>query len=139
MPLLNTGIKAVTSRLPKVVSPKTHAIIDYATAGSFFLGAALFWKSHKRAAIASLACGLAELGTVMMTNEMPGAVADVIDLETHLKIDAGLAAGLQTLPSMLGFGGDGRAWFFRGHGMGIGAVAGLTERNGSSRRRREAA
>src|SRR5215470_9901815 len=138
MAILNAGIEVVTRRMPKMISPETHAILDYATAGSFFLGAVLFWKNHKRAAIASLACGLAEIGTVMMTGEMPGAVADVIDLDTHLKIDAGLAAGLQTLPSMLGFGGEGRAWFFRAHGMGIGATAGLTERNGW-RRRREAA
>ena len=51
MAILNMGVKAVTNRLPKVISPTTHAIIDYATAGAFFVGAALFWKNHKRAAI----------------------------------------------------------------------------------------
>jgi hypothetical protein len=140
MALVNSGIKAVTERMPKVISPKTHAIIDYATAATFFAGAAMFWKNHKRAAIASLVCGAAEFGTVLMT-DIPGGAADFIDLDTHLKIDAGLAAGLQTLPTLLGFGGDPRAWFFRAQGMSIGAVAGLTERQSSRqpRRRRKAA
>jgi len=136
MALMNTGIKAVTDRMPKVISPRTHAIIDYATAAGFFLGAALFWRNHKRAAIASLACGLAEAGNVMLT-DIPGGVTDLIDLPTHLKIDAGLAAGLQTLPTLLGFGSDAPAWFFRAQGMSIGAVAGLTEVNqGESRQGR---
>ena len=138
MALMNTGIKAVTDRMPKVISPKTHAIIDYATAATFFTGAALFWGNHKRAAIAALICGAAELGTVMMT-DIPGGLTDTIDLNTHLKIDAGLAAGLQTLPTLLGFGGDPRAWFFRAQGMSIAAVAGLTETDKSRERRRRRA
>ena len=138
MALAEIGARALSNRLPKVISPRTHAIIDYATAASFFVGAALFWGNHKRAAIASLACGVAELGTVMMT-DIPGGLTETLDLETHLKIDAGLAAGLQTLPTLLGFGGDPRAWFFRAQGISIGAVAGLTEANAARQRRRRKA
>src|SRR5207302_8445469 len=75
MALMNKGVQMITERMPKVISPRTRAILDYSTAAGFFLGAALFWRSHKRAAIASLACGIAEAGTAMMT-DYPGGVAD---------------------------------------------------------------
>ena len=33
MALLETGVRELSNRMPKVISPKTHAIIDYAVAG----------------------------------------------------------------------------------------------------------
>ena len=137
MALINKGVQVLTDRMPKVVSPRTHAILDYATAAGFFAGAALFWRNHKRAAIASLACGIAETA-IAMTTDYPGGVTDLISFETHGRIDAGIAAGLQTLPSMMGFGKDAQAWFFRAQGMSIGAVTGLTDfGGGQSWRERE--
>jgi hypothetical protein len=47
MPVMETG-------LPKALSPKAHAIIDYSVAAAFFLMGGLMWRSSKRAAIASL-------------------------------------------------------------------------------------
>ena len=62
MPLLQSVVQSVGQKaLPKVISPKAHAIIDYATAGSFFLMAALMWKRHKRAGISSRAAGEPDL------------------------------------------------------------------------------
>ena len=54
MPILANATKAVTDRMPKVISPGVHAIIDYATAGTFFAMGALFWSRNKRAAVSSL-------------------------------------------------------------------------------------
>jgi len=62
MPLLQKSIQWMGKALPKVVSPKGHAIADYSTAALFLLGSALFWKKSKRAAVASLICGAAEVG-----------------------------------------------------------------------------
>ena len=137
MALLNTGVRALTNHLPKVLTPKQHAIIDYATAGSFFVGAALFWKRNKRAALGSLACGLAET-TVAMLTDYPGGVFNVMDFRTHGRVDAGMAAGLEALPSLLGLGAPG--WFFRGQGLAIATVTGLTDfhqQEASSRRTRD--
>jgi len=133
MAIVNTSFRAFANKLPKVISPRQHAIIDYATAGAFALGAVLFWKNHKRAAIASLACGAAEAGTGMMT-DFPGGLWKVIPFETHGKIDVGLAAGLEAIPTLLAFGDDPRAWFFRSQGLSIAAVTGMTKFNAGPRR-----
>lgn len=134
MALAEIGARALSNRLPKVISPKTHAIIDYATAGGFFLMARLMWKRHKRAAIAALACGINESATAMMT-DYPGGVAGVISLPAHLKIDSGLAGVVASLPNLLGFTGEWPSLYFRSQGMAIAATAGMTD-DGSTRSRR---
>jgi hypothetical protein len=126
MALMNTGVKQITKRMPKVISPRVHGFIDYGVAAGFFLGAALFWGNHKRAAIASLCCGAAELSTTLMT-DFPAGVTDTISFQTHGKIEAGLAAATARMPTMLMFGSDPQAWFFRAQAMGITGVAGVTD------------
>lgn len=144
MALLQTGINALTNRMPKVISPKTHAIIDYATAGSFLLGGALLWKRSKRAAVGSLLCGIMEAQTAMIT-DFPGGITPLISFETHGKIDAGFAGLVGMLPTLLAFGDEPEAKFFRGQGVAIAAVTGMTDfgdnrrsQRGRSRRRRAA-
>src|SRR5215831_21395505 len=100
MALVDTGVRTLVNKLPKVISPKTHAILDYATAGSFFVASALFWKRNKHAALGSLACGLAET-TVAMLTDYPGGVFKVMDFPTHGRVDVGMAAGLEALPRFL--------------------------------------
>ena len=53
MTLAKTATRMVSQKLPKVLDAKTHAIFDYATAGGFFLMAAMFWGRNNRAAIAA--------------------------------------------------------------------------------------
>ena len=141
MDIVDTSVKALSHRLPKVIKPKTHAIIDYATAGSFLVMGALLWKRHKRAAIGSIVCGAIEANTAMMT-DYPGGVAKIISFETHGKIDAGFAGFVGLLPSLLGFSDEKESWFFRGQAMGLAAVTGMTDfqyydQDAIRRRRRE--
>src|SRR5947199_10469767 len=126
MPLIQKGVQAVADRMPKVISPKTHAIIDYATAGSFLLTGALLWKRNKRAALGALLCGAMEAGTAMLT-DYPGGVKPVISFQTHGRIDAGFAGFVATLPNVMMFGGEPEAMFFRGQGIALAAVTGLTD------------
>ena len=126
MALIQKGVTALTDRMPKVISPKTHAIIDYATAGSFLLAGALLWKRNKRAALGAMLCGAMEAGTAMMT-DYPGGVKPVLSFGTHGRIDAGFAGFVATLPTLLMFGGEPEAMFFRGQGVAIAAVTGLTD------------
>ncbi len=135
MALAEMGIRALSSRLPKVISPKTHAIIDYATAGGFFLMTGLMWKRHKRAAIAALACGINEVTHSMLT-DYPGGVAGVISLPTHLKLDTGFAGVVTSLPNLLGFSDEWPAIYFRSQGMAIAATAGMTDNSVSRSRNR---
>jgi hypothetical protein len=61
MAIFDTGVRMLSNRMPKMISPKAHAIIDYVTAGSFFAMGAYLWKRNRRAAVASLICGAAEV------------------------------------------------------------------------------
>jgi hypothetical protein len=135
--LAQFAINQLKDRAPKVISPRTHAIIDYAMAGSFLLMGFMFWKSNKRASLASFAVAAAELGTSAMT-DYPGGVSDVIDWETHGKIDAGMAGLVATMPNMLAFHDEDEAKYFRIQSIGMAAVTALTdfESQTSSRRNR---
>src|SRR4051812_2778926 len=141
MPVLQKGVAALSDRMPKVISPKAHAIIDYATIGTWFALGAMMWGRNKRAAISAMICGGAELGTTLLT-DFPGGVADVISFPTHGKIDMGLAATASALPNFMGFDDEAEAKWFRIMGINITAVGAMTNFNQGvqqrSRRRRAA-
>jgi hypothetical protein len=126
MPLLNTAIKLLGKPLPKVISPRGHAIADYATAGMFLLGAALFWRRSKRAAVASLVCGAAEAGVAALT-DYPGGVKPAISFPLHRKIDFGLASMTATMPEFLAFEDESEKVFFRLQSGMIAAFTTLTD------------
>ena len=125
-------ISTVADKLPKVIGPRTHAIIDFAVAGSFLAMGALWLGSHKRAAIGSFICGGAALTNSLLT-DYPGGVTDVISFETHGKIDVGLAAATAFMPKLLGFSDEGPAWFFRAQSGAETVVVGLTDFGAGSR------
>ena len=133
MPVLQKSVAAVANKMPKVISPKAHAIIDYAVIGIWGLVAARAWGGNKRAAIGAIACGGAQLATVLMT-DFPGGVADVISFRTHGKIDMGLAAGATVLPEVLGITEDSEAKWFRILGLNITTETAMTD-FGQGRRR----
>lgn len=126
MPIMQKGIAAMSDHMPKVISPKAHAIADYATLGGFVLMAALFWKRNRRAAIASIACAAAEATNTMLT-DFPGGVAKVIDFRTHGRIDLGLAATASALPGFMGFSGEPESKFFSMMGINITVIGALTD------------
>ena len=125
MPLLNTASRVVLKPVPRFISPKGHAIIDYFTIGSFFLSAAWFWGRHKRAALAALTCGGAELAVSLLTN-YPGGVKKAISFHRHGEIDLGLAAMTATMPEFLAFKESDEKKFFLAQGAFITAVRELT-------------
>lgn len=124
MALVDTSL--ITNRLPKVISPKAHAIIDWSTVGTLALMGALFWKSRKRAAIAAWSAAAGE-ATISLLTDYPGGVADVISFPTHGKIDAGTAGAIAMLPTILGFGDEMKALYFRIQGIAIAATTGMTD------------
>lgn len=138
MPVLQKGVAAVANKMPKVISPKAHAIADYATIAVWGLMAGLFWNRSKRAAVSAMICGAAELGTSLIT-DYPGGVADVISLSTHLKIDMGMAATATALPNLMGFDDESEAKWFRIQGLNITGVTAMTRPYEAPQRRRQAA
>src|SRR5947209_13156162 len=111
MPMITNMAGMVARRLPKAISPKGHAIADYVTIAGFFLGAAMFWRRNKHAALSALICGGAELAVSLLT-DYPGGVTDAISFPTHLKLDLGLAAMTAAMPEFMGFDDDSKKWFF---------------------------
>lgn len=125
MAMMNNVTGAVTKRLPRVLSPKGHAIADYITAGAFLVAAALFWRRNKRAAMGALVCGGTDVALSLLT-DYPGGVAKVISFPTHCKIDVGLAAMVAEMPRFMKFEDDKQRKFFGIQGAGILGAANLT-------------
>lgn len=126
MALAGIATQAVTDRLPKVIKPGVHAVLDYAVVGAFFTMGAFFWRRNKRASIAALACGGTALANSLLT-DYPGGVKPTISFETHGKIDAGLAGITATMPTFLAFGDEDEARYFRGAALVETVITGMTD------------
>jgi Na+/proline symporter len=133
MPILNSAVQLATKPFPRAISPKTHAIIDYAAVASFFVTAGLFWRRNKRAAIAALIAGGTGLAVNLLT-DYPGGVKKVINFDTHREIDLGLGAMTATLPEFLAFKDESERKFFLAEGAMITAVSQLTRFSDKARR-----
>jgi hypothetical protein len=125
MPLVTKAVETVSSRLPKIISPRGHAIFDYVQMGAFIVMGALFWKKNRRASVAAFCCAAAEATNVLLT-DYPGGVKPVFSFETHGKIDAAMAGMIAGLPTLLGFGNESQAKHFRIRGTVIAGVTALT-------------
>jgi len=111
MPILQKGVAIAAGKMPKVIKPPAHAVIDHLLAGSFFIAAGLVWKRNKRAAIGSLICGGIAAANNSFT-DYPGGIWRLLSFQTHGKLDAGLAALTATMPRLMGFGDDSDSKFF---------------------------
>lgn len=137
MPTLNSLAKMIAKPIPRVVTPKAHAMIDYASVGLFLGATAWFWRRNRRAARASLICGGTELALTLLT-DYPGGVTDLISFRTHRELDYGLAAMAAAIPEALSFAGDDETKFFRVQGALITLLGELTQQSSTvpSRRNR---
>lgn len=131
MPILHSSVKTATRHMPKVISPKAHAILDYITSAAFLAGGGLLLarRRNHRAAIAALACGVAEMVTSLLT-DYPGGITDLISFPTHGKIDMGLAAMTAALPEFMDFEDEPEKRFFQAQAVLITANTGLTDFGG---------
>lgn len=136
MPMLNSLARIVAKPLPRVVSPKAQAIVDYAIAGSFLAAAGWFWGRNKRAAIAALVCGSAKIAVSLLT-DYPGGVRKVINFHTRREVDLGIAAMTATMPDFLSFQDEPEKKFFTAEGALIAASNELTQFPQQSPRRKE--
>jgi hypothetical protein len=126
MPLLDRSALWAANKLPKVIGPKIHALLDYAAAASFFGMAALFWRRNQRAAVSCLFCGAAEALAASVT-DYPGGVTRSVSFENHRSIDLGLSGLVASMPGIMRFAKEPEARFFRMQGLALAAVAGLTD------------
>jgi hypothetical protein len=116
----------IDDAFPKVISSKTHAIIDYIHAGTNFLAGALFRKSNTRASNAAFALGAGVLANALMTDYQLG-VFRVYSFKVHGILDYGVAATSAALPALLGIQDTPEANYFYGQGAGETVIAGITD------------
>lgn len=132
MPFLTAATKTIADRLPPVISPRLHAIIDYATAGTFLLSSWAFWKRNRTAAMAAMIAGGSQLLLAAMT-DYPGGLVRDMPFRTHGRIDSGLPLFVATLPEFLHFEDTKQARLFQAQAIGMAAAAGLTDFEGTGR------
>jgi len=126
MPLWEHGVRFAARRMPARIGPATHAALDYAVAGSFLFMAARLWRRNRRAAVGSLLCGGMVAANALLT-DYPGGVFDVVDYQTHAKVDAALAGLAAATPRLLGFSGEPEARFFNVEALAQTVAATLTD------------
>ena len=126
MPLLRKGLRMAVGKMPKVIDPTTHAVLDYVVAGSLLVMGILFWKRSKRASIGSLFCGGAAAANIAFT-DYPGGARQLISYKTHGRIDTGLAGLTAAVPRLLRFHDEPEAAFFEVEALAETAIVGLTD------------
>jgi hypothetical protein len=108
---LEEQFSELTTNIPKVINPTAHAVLDYATAGSFLAMAFSWMHSHPRAASLAFINGVSVLMLSLMT-DYPGGVWRRISFPMHGKMDA-VQAGMSAFgPALMGFAGDPEAKMF---------------------------
>lgn len=126
MALMQKGMAIAASRLPKRISPRVHAALDYAIAGTFMLAGAIFWKRNRRAAFGSLICGGATAAVSLLT-DYSGTDGKPISYSMHGQIDAGLIAMTAAIPRLVRIEDEPQAKFFSRQALAKTAITGMTD------------
>ncbi len=126
MALGTLALHQLEAKLPKVISPETHGIIDYGHAAFFATVAAVYWKSNRRAALAAAGTSAFVLVQSLLTDYKWGA-KKLIPFSVHGKMDGGFAALSLGLPETFGFEGTVPATIFHVNAFVEAAVVGLTD------------
>jgi hypothetical protein len=124
--LWQQGVRFAARKMPKVIGPTAHAVLDYAVAGSFLLIAVRCWRSNRRAAMGAALCGGAVAANALLT-DYPGGARDLIDYKTHGKIDAGVVGLTAAMPRLMNFADEPEARVFGLHALAETAVTSMTD------------
>lgn len=128
----------MTRAVPKIIDAKTHAVLDYLTAGTFLAAGFALRRRHPRAAGLAFTNGVAVLGLSMMT-DYPGGVWRTLSFRAHGAADMVQASMCALGPTLLGFATDPEAQFFHGQAAVEAAVVAATDWNNTEARAQIAA
>jgi hypothetical protein len=117
--------------MPRVISSKTHSIIDYVHVATNLIAGALFWKRNKRAATGAFILGGTVLANSLMTDYELG-VFRLYSFRVHGILDYAAAASSAAMPAMLGFSNKPAASFFYTQGAGEAVIAGISDYSDNS-------
>jgi hypothetical protein len=126
----------IDDALPRVISSKTHAVIDYIHAATNFIAGAFFQRSNPRAAKAAYALGAGVLANALMTDYELG-VFRLYSFKVHGILDYGVAATSAAIPALLDIKDSPEAEYFYAQGGGETVIAGISDYDDNSGARRE--
>ena len=138
MPILNSVAQMVAKPFPRVISPKTRAVLDHINVGVLLMSGAWFWRRNKRAALAALVGG----GTALVLNLLtsyPGGERKVISFRSRRDLDLGVAGMIATMPEFFAFKDDEERKLFIAEGILIAVMTELTQFPESTFERKRAA
>src|SRR4051812_42028072 len=124
--MADTQLEKMTSTIPKVIGARSHAVLDYLTAGTFVAAGLAMRERNAAASRFALVNGMAVLGTYLMT-DYPGGAWPVISFKTHGLIDVMQAAMAAAGLALFGFTGEPEAQFFHGQAALEGGVVATTD------------
>lgn len=136
MALGTLALHQLEAKLPKVISPETHGIIDYCHAAFFATMACVLWKKNRRAAVAAASTSGLVLVQSLLTDYKWG-VRKLIPFEVHGQMDGAFAAASLGIPKAFGFEGTGAATVFHVNAFVESTVVGLTDWNNGRARAEE--
>lgn len=90
----------IDDRMPRVISARTHGVIDYIHAATNFIAGFAFRKRSRKASNAAFALGAGVLANALMT-DYPLGVFRVYSFKVHGLLDYGMAATTAALPEVL--------------------------------------
>ncbi|MGI4830731.1 MAG: hypothetical protein ACRYFU_21430 [Janthinobacterium lividum] len=126
MALGTLALHQLEAKLPKVISPKTHGLVDYGHAAFFATMAAVCWKKNRRAAYAAAFTSAFVLVESLFTDYKYG-VKKLIPFSVHGQMDGGFAAASLGIPKAFGFEGTVPATIFHVNAFVEATVVGLTD------------
>ncbi len=131
--MATTAIATLTGDIPKYIDSRTHAVLDYLTAGGFLALGASLMGHHPRAAALAFVNGGAVLGLSLMT-DYPGGVFRRISFQTHGLIDAIHAGMTAAGPLLLGFADEPEAQPFHAQAVLEAGIIGATDWNAAAKK-----
>jgi len=113
----------------KMLSPRTHGVLDYLTVAAFLVAPSLLGLSGTPALIAYSLAGI-HLGLTLLTASPLGAVK-LVPMALHGVLELAVSVCLIVLPWILGFAAHPTPrWFYIGAGAVIFAVWLITDYRG---------
>jgi hypothetical protein len=105
MPGLNMLSKVIAKPVPRLFSPRVHAVADSMRIGAYLASAGWLWKRSKRAATAALLCATAETLVSLLT-DYDGRTRNQISFRAHRNLEIGLASMAAAMPEFFSFEDD---------------------------------
>jgi hypothetical protein len=116
----------IDDRMPRVISAKTHGVIDYIHAATNIAAGFAFRKRSRKASNAAFMLGASVLANALMT-DYPLGVFRLYSFKVHGILDYGVAATSAALPEALRLRRTSApAQYFYGQGAGETMIAGIT-------------